>query len=56
MMDIPQGVIVVTKDFIDDLNTSDSSEVLRFFGVAAKFTGDTLLLRGSAVQGPTLRR
>ena len=56
MMNVPQGVIVVTKDFIDDINTSDSSQVLRFFGVAAKFTGDTMLLRGSAVQAQPVRR
>ena len=50
MIDIPQGVIVVTKDFIDDLNQANSSDILRYFGVAAKFFGDTLLMRGSNIQ------
>ena len=50
MMNIPQGVVVVTKDFIDDLHQANSSDILRYFGVAAKFFGDTMLLRGSNTQ------
>ncbi len=50
LINIPQSVQVVTKDFIDDLNSPNTSDVLRYFGVNAKFIGDTLLMRGSNIQ------
>ena len=50
LINIPQSVQVVTKDFIDDLNTANTTDVLRYMGVNAKFIGDTMLMRGSNIQ------
>lgn len=50
LINIPQSVQVVTKDFIDDLNNPNTTEVLRYMGVNAKFIGDTMLMRGSNIQ------
>jgi iron complex outermembrane receptor protein len=50
LINIPQSVQVVTKDFIDDLNNQNTTEILRYFGVNAKFIGDTMLMRGSNIQ------
>ena len=47
LLTIPQAVMVVTRDLISDTGYTDSSDVLRFAGVAAFFRGESFELRGT---------
>jgi iron complex outermembrane receptor protein len=50
LIDIPQADIVVTNDFINDTGYYNSSDVLRFVGVAAQYRGEALSQRGTRDQ------
>ena len=47
LLDIPQADIVVTSDFINDTGYVNSSDVLRYVGVAAQYRGEALSQRGT---------
>lgn len=51
---MPQGITVLTRDFIDDLAYSNSSDILRFGGTANFFQGESVSLRGSRVSNPAI--
>lgn len=54
MLKIPQAVTLVTRDLIDDIGATDSSNILRFAGVSNFFTGESFALRGTRVNYPLL--
>ncbi len=54
MFKMPQGITVLTRDFIDDLAYSNSSDILRFGGTANFFQGESISLRGSRVSNPAI--
>ena len=42
MMDIPQSVLVVTNDMINDIGYSNSTDVLNMLGLGNGFQGESL--------------
>ena len=49
LMNIPQSIFVVTRDMIDDTNTYNPTDTLRYAGVATQFSGAAFNLRGTRV-------
>jgi iron complex outermembrane recepter protein len=49
LMRIPQAVTLVTRDLIDDLGYTQSSDVLQFAGVSNFYRGESYALRGTRV-------
>src|ERR1700722_19686913 len=49
LLTIPQAVMVVTRDMITDTGYNQSSDVLRFAGVADFFRGESYELRGARI-------
>src|ERR1700691_2588227 len=47
LMDIPQGDVVVTNDFIKDLGYENYTDVLQYFGVFQNIQGANMQMRGS---------
>jgi iron complex outermembrane receptor protein len=54
LMKIPQAVTVVTRDLINDIGAVDSSNILRYAGVADFFSGESFALRGTRINYPLL--
>ncbi len=54
LMKIPQAVTVVTRDLINDIGAVDSSNILRYAGVADFFAGESFALRGTRINYPLL--
>ena len=50
LMDIPQGDIVVTNDFIKDIGYENNTDVLQYFGVQQLIQGALMEMRGSSIQ------
>jgi iron complex outermembrane receptor protein len=48
-MDIPQGDIVITSDFIRDLGYENASDVAQYFGVMQNIEGACMQMRGTSV-------
>lgn len=51
---IPQAITVLTRDFIDDVGQTGSSDVLRFAGVGNFFQGESVAMRGGRVANPSV--
>lgn len=49
LIKIPQAITVVTRDLIDDIGYSNSSDVLQFSGASNFYRGEALAIRGSRV-------
>jgi len=49
IMDIPQGVTVMSRDLIDDIGFANTTAVLQFFGLSDGFSGEANADRGMAV-------
>ncbi len=47
LVDIPQAIIVVTRDMIDDIGGQNSSDVLIYAGAIPKYRSEAFSLRGS---------
>ncbi len=47
LMNIPQAIVVVTRDMIDDTATYNPTDTLRYAGVATQFSGAAFNLRGT---------
>lgn len=54
LMKVPQAVNVVTRDLIEDIGGFNTSDVLRFAGVATYFRGEAVSLRGVRIGYPML--
>jgi outer membrane receptor for ferric coprogen and ferric-rhodotorulic acid len=52
LMDIPQGVIVVTNDMIKDIAETNSTDILRYVGAFSVFQGENVGIRGVGVGYP----
>jgi len=52
LLDIPQGVFVMTNDLIRDIGATDLSDVLLYAGVNGHFRGETNMIRGSRTSYP----
>jgi len=50
LMDIPQGDIVVTSDFIKDIAYENNTDVLQYFGVNQLIQGALMQMRGTSIQ------
>lgn len=49
LLEIPQGISVVTRDLVDDIGRTSTADALQYAGVAPKFRGtEALSLRGSS--------
>lgn len=49
LIDIPQGISVVTRDLVDDIGRTATADALQYAGVAPKFRGEEAVsLRGSS--------
>ncbi|MSU66233.1 MAG: TonB-dependent receptor [Opitutus sp.] len=49
LLDIPQGISVVTRDLVDDIGRTSTADALQYAGVAPKFrSAEALSLRGSS--------
>ena len=48
LIDIPQPILVVTRDLIDDIGYKDLSDVLQFTGGVTQFRGERIMLRGNS--------
>ena len=46
LMDIPQSILVVSRDLISDLGYSNSTDILQYFGLSDFFSGEGLAMRG----------
>jgi len=49
LIKIPQSVTVVTRDLIDDIGASKTSDVLQFAGASQFYRGESIRLRGARV-------
>jgi outer membrane receptor for ferric coprogen and ferric-rhodotorulic acid len=47
LVDIPQSVMVVTRDMIDDIGGSNSSDIVIYAGAIPKYRSETFSMRGS---------
>ncbi len=55
LLNIPQAITVVTRDLIDDIGFTSSSDALQFAGVARHSVGsEAAMLRGSRIGNPIL--
>ena len=50
LMDIPQGDIVVTNDFIKDIGYENNTDILQYFGVQQLIQGALMQMRGTSIQ------
>jgi iron complex outermembrane receptor protein len=48
LIDIPQPILVVTRDLIDDIGYKDMSDTLQFAGAVTQFRGERVMLRGNS--------
>jgi len=46
LMDIPQSILVVSRDLISDLGYENSTDILQYFGLSDFFSGEGLAMRG----------
>jgi outer membrane receptor protein involved in Fe transport len=54
LMGIPQQVLVITRDMIDDLGYVNTSDTMRFAGIANGFQGESLKIRGASIGYATI--
>ncbi len=52
LLDIPQGVFVMTNDLIRDIGATDLTDVLLYAGVNGHFRGETNMIRGTRTSYP----
>lgn len=52
LMKIPQSVTVVTRDLIDDIGATRTSDVLQFAGASQFYRGESIRLRGARTLNP----
>jgi len=49
LLKIPQAVTLVTRDLIDDIGYTESSDVLQFAGVSNFYRGESFAMRGTRI-------
>lgn len=49
LMDVPQSVEVMSRDLIDDIGNTNTTDTLQFFGVGDGFAGESNAIRGVGV-------
>jgi len=49
ILDIPQSLVVITRDMIDDIGSSNLSDILNYVGVSNFYQGDSAIVRGRPV-------
>lgn len=52
LMKIPQSVTVITRDLIDDIGATRTSDVLQFAGASQFYRGESVRLRGARTLNP----
>lgn len=52
LIKIPQSVTVVTRDLIDDIGATKTSDVLQFAGASQFYRGESIRLRGARALNP----
>ena len=52
LMKIPQSVTVITRDLIDDIGATMTSDVLQYAGASQFYRGESIRLRGARTLNP----
>lgn len=54
LLNIPQAIMVMTRDLIDDIGGVRTSDILQYAGAANFYRGESVSVRGSRINNPLL--